>query len=158
MVRALVGRDAAGDWQIYAIEINLRMGGTTPPLLALEFLAGGKIDQQTGLFHARDGRIKYYTATDNLKSPAYRGLLPEDLIEIVARYGLGYRHGTGTGALFHMLGALSQYGKVGVTCIADSPEAAREIFAHTTQVLDAEVSGEGHGAAAPLLDRYVPME
>jgi len=154
----LVGRDAAGDWQAHAIEINLRMGGTTPPYHALEFLTGGQLDPATGLFRGEDGKAKYYSATDNLRSTAYRGLLPEDLFEIIARRRLGFRHADGTGVLFHMIGALSQYGKIGMTCIADSPEAAQQLFEDTTNALDAEIDGHAHGMQAPLLDRYFSME
>ena len=154
----LVGTDDAGALRAVAIEINLRMGGTTPPYMALEFLTGGALDPGTGLFRAPDGTVKYYTATDNLKSADYRGLLPEDLIEIVARSGLGYRHATGTGVLCHMIGALSQYGKVGVTCIGNDPGEASALFRRITDVLDAETQGKGHGETAPLLDRYILME
>ncbi|MDX1500447.1 MAG: peptide ligase PGM1-related protein [Woeseiaceae bacterium] len=154
----LVGRDPGGHWQSWAIEINLRMGGTTPPFHALEFLTGGRLDPDTGLFLTPSGHPKFYAATDNLKSRSYRGLLPEDLFQIIARHGIGYRHTTGTGALFHMIGALSQYGKVGTTCIADSPAAAEELFEETTRILDIEAEGGGHGVQAPLLDRYLSME
>ena len=154
----LVYRDRTGEWKASAIEINLRMGGTTPPFHALEFLTGGRIDPVSGLFHCPEGQAKYYKATDNLKSPNYRGLLPEDLMEIITRRGLGYRHATGTGALFHMIGALSQYGKIGMTCIANSAEEATALFESTTRVLDQEAEGGGHGVQAPLLDRYLKME
>ena len=154
----LVYRDDEGEWNASAIEINLRMGGTTPPFHALEFLTGGHLDQESGLFLDLDGDPKYYKATDNLKSPSYRGLLPDDLMQIVSKHRLGFRHSTGTGALFHMIGALSQYGKIGMTCIANSPEEAEALFEHTTQVLDDEAEGEGHGVQAPLLDRYLKME
>jgi len=154
----LAYRDAKGQWQVSAIEINLRMGGTTPPFHALEFLTGGHLDPQTGLFYCPEGVAKYYKATDNLKSPNYRGLLPEDLMAIITKHGLGYRHATGTGALFHMIGALSQFGKIGMTCIANSPGEARALFESTTRVLDDEAEGHGHGVQAPLLDRYLAME
>jgi len=154
----LVGREQSGDWIAYAIEINLRMGGTTPPFHALEFLTGGRLDPAGGLFYCPSGQEKYYNATDNLKSPTYRGLLPEDLFEIIARHGLGYRNSTGTGALFHMIGALSQYGKLGMTCIANSPEEAQSLFERTTRTLDNETGGDGNGVQAPLLDRYLAME
>ena len=134
------------------------MGGTTPPYHALEFLTGGRLDPDAGLFLTPEGDAKYYSATDNLKSPAYRGLLPEDLFEIIAKHGLGYRHTTGCGVLFYMIGALSQYGKIGMTCIADSPADAQALFEHTTSVLDDEAEGAGHGVQAPLLDRYLAME
>ena len=154
----LVSRGSSGAWQAHAIEINLRMGGTTPPFHALEFLTGGRLDPETGLFRTPEGKAKYYSATDNLKSPAYKGLLPEDLFEIVAKRRLGFRHADGTGALFHMIGALSQYGKMGMTCIADSPAAAQGLFERTTLALDEEIDGQGHGVQAPLLDRHFSME
>ena len=102
----LVGRGADGNWRATAIEINLRMGGTTPPYLALEFLTGGALEQQTGLFHAPDGTPKFYTATDNLKSPDYRrpfraglparhrdrGALPHDRRPLPVREGRRHLH------------------------------------------------------------------
>ena len=154
----LVAREHGGDWHAQAIEINLRMGGTTPPFYALEFLTGGHLDNDTGLFRCPNGRTKFYAATDNLKSPDYHGLLPEDLFEIVARRGIGFSHATGTGCLFHMIGALSQYGKVGMVCIADSPDDARALFDRATDALDEETGGKGHGVQVPLLDRYLKME
>ena len=154
----LVSRTSSGSWQAHAIEINLRMGGTTPPYHALEFLTGGQIDIKTGLFQQADGKAKYYSATDNLRSPAYKGLLPEDLFEIVARRRLGFRHSEGTGVLFHMIGALSQHGKIGMTCIANSPAEAQALFDNTTRALDAEIDGQAHGEQAPLLDRHFSME
>lgn len=154
----LVCRSAGGDWQEYAIEINLRMGGTTPPFHALEFLTAGKLDRETGLFHTPTGQIKYYAATDNLKSSAYRGLLPEDLFEIATRSGLNYRHATGTGVLFYMIGAISQYGKLGMACIGDSIEGAQTLFQRMTRVLDEQTATGAHGKPGPLLDRHVQME
>jgi len=154
----LIFRDKDSAWQCSAIEINLRMGGTTPPFHALEFLTGGRVDPGTGLFLDPSGQAKYYCATDNLKSPDYKGLLPEDLFEIISRRGLRYRHATGTGALFYMIGALSEHGKVGLTCIGNSAEEAQSLFDNTVRVLDEETQGEGHGEAGPLLDRHLAME
>ena len=145
-------------WQAHAIEINLRMGGTTPPYHALEFLTGGELDTDSGLFVAPNGQVKYYSATDNLKSPAYRGLLPEDLFEIVWNSGIGFKHATGTGVLFYMIGALSQYGKLGMTCIGNSAEEAQQLFENTVRVLDESTSGEAHGTPTPMSDRYIAIE
>jgi len=153
----LASRDQ-GDWQAHAIEINLRMGGTTPPYHALEFLTEGALDPGSGLFLAPDGQAKFYKATDNFKSPAYRGLLPEDLFEIIWNRGIGFKHSTGTGVLFYMIGALSQYGKIGMTCIGNSPEEAQQLFDETALVMDNSTSGDAHGVAAPMNDRYIGME
>ena len=37
-------REPAAEWNLAALEINLRMGGTTHPFLALQFLTGGQLD------------------------------------------------------------------------------------------------------------------
>lgn len=153
----LVSRDQR-EWQVHAIEINLRMGGTTPPYHALEFLTEGELDASSGLFVAPNGQAKFYKATDNFKSPAYRGLLPEDLFEIIWNRGIGFKHSTGTGVLFYMIGALSQYGKIGMTCIGNSPEEAQRLFDETAMIMDESTDGDAHGEAAPMNDRYIGME
>ena len=40
--------------------------------------------------------------------------------------------------LFHLIGALSQYGKLGVTAIANSRAEVENIYKHTLAVLDRE--------------------
>jgi hypothetical protein len=137
----LVVRDAPErPWRLYALEINLRMGGTTHPYLALQFLTGGQLDPATGQFLSPTGHAKCYRATDNLRSEAYRGLLPEDLIEILTINKLHYSHGTESGVLFHLIGALSEFGKLGLTVIANSEEEVDELFERTLAVLDRETA------------------
>jgi hypothetical protein len=134
-----VGRASeASEWERYALEINLRIGGTTHPFLALQFLTGGRLDPESGHFLAPSGQPKFYRSTDNLRSESYRGLSPEDLIDIMTINRLHYSHGTETGALFHMIGALSQFGKVGLTAIGGSLEEAESIYAGAIAVLDRE--------------------
>jgi hypothetical protein len=148
-------KDGKGAWKCFAIEINLRMGGTTHPFLALQFLTGGELDREGGLFISPRGTPKYYFSTDSLKSPAYRGLLPDDLVEVLALHGLNFLPSTETGVLFHMIGPISQYGKVGVTCIGDSRDEADALYQWTTRVLDQETgaSPERQGRLERLFDR-----
>jgi hypothetical protein len=135
----LLWRDApGGDWNMAALEINLRMGGTTHPYLALQFLTGGHLDRDTGLFFSPTGLAKYYRATDNLRSDAYRGLLPEDLIDILTENRLHYSHATDSGVLFHLIGAVSEFGKLGLTAIGNSREEADALYYQTLEVLDRE--------------------
>ncbi len=136
------------------------MGGTTPPYHALEFLTSGELNPETGIFYAPTGQEKFYSATDNLKSPAYRGLLPEDLFDISIRNKIHYQPDSGTGVLFYMIGALSQYGKIGMTCIGNSPEQANELFRRTVAILDRETDfgSHDHGALEPLFDNRANME
>lgn len=125
-------------WTISALEINLRMGGTTHPFLALQFLTSGALDPKTGLFRSPSGHVKYYRATDNLRSENYRGLLPEDLVDILTVNRLHYSHATESGVLFHLIGAVSQYGKLGMTAIANSRAEVEDIYARALSVLDRE--------------------
>ncbi len=156
----LLTRSAGSDWESHALEINLRMGGTTPPFHALEFLTSGELNPDTGIYHAPTGQEKFYSATDNLKSPAYRGLLPEDLFDIIISNKIHYQPDSGTGVLFYMIGALSQYGKLGMTCIGNTPEQASELFRRTVALLDreTETGSRDHGELEPLFDNPVSME
>ena len=78
--------------------------------------------------------------------PAYRGVLPEDLIDIVTNNGLHYSYRTESGVLFHLIGALSEWGKLGVTVIANSRDEVNELYRRTLAVLDRE-AGLGHAPA-----------
>jgi PGM1 C-terminal domain len=135
-----VVRPRGGEWDVRAIEINLRMGATTHPFLALRFLTGGELDPVSGEFRAPSGLAKSYRSTDNLCSPAYRGLSPEDLIEIVTANHLHYDSRTETGVLFHLIGALSEFGKVGLTAIGNSVEEVEALYGRTLAILDRETA------------------
>jgi PGM1 C-terminal domain len=128
-------------WQTWAIEINLRKGGTTHPFMTLKFLTNGQYDQATGQFHGRDRQSKYYVATDNLQKPHYHGLLPSDLMDIIACHQLHFDTSTETGTVFHLMGCLSEFGKLGITSIGNSPEQAEAIYQQVVSALDQETLG-----------------
>jgi hypothetical protein len=126
-------------WRHLAIEINLRKGGTTHPFLMLQFLTDGRYDPNTGQFVMSTGRPRCYYASDNLESERYRGLTPDDLIDIAVMNRLHFHAATGEGVAFHLIGALSEFGKLGVVCIGETPERAEAFYRRTVDVLDAEV-------------------
>ena len=125
-------------WKHYAIEINLRKGGTTHPYLMLEFLTDGRYDPLTAIYLTANGQPRYYFFSDNLQSENYKGLTPHDLIEISTANDLLYNGSIQQGVMFHMIGALSQYGKLGILCIGATPEIATGLFQKTVDVLDRE--------------------
>jgi hypothetical protein len=125
-------------WEHHAIEINLRKGGTTHPYLVLQFLTDGDYDPDTGLYRTPDGQPRHYLASDNLQNPAYRGLAPDDLMDIVANHGLHFDAATQQGVVFHLIGALSEHGKLGAVCIGDSADSAGKLYRRTVEVLDRE--------------------
>ncbi len=131
-----------GTWDTQAIEINLRKGGTTHPFMTLKLLTNGRYEPFTGLFYSQQGRPKYYIATDNLQKDRYRGLLPNDLMDIIAQYRLHFDTGTETGTVFHLMGCLSEFGKLGLTSIGDSPQQAEEIYNRVVQVIDEETPND----------------
>jgi hypothetical protein len=126
------------NWEHAAIEINLRKGGTTHPYLILRFLTDGTYDADDGLYCTPTSQPCYYYASDNLQSPAYKGLTPDDLVDIAVDNGLHFDGASQQGVVFHLIGALSQYGKVGTVCIGDSHESALNYYEDTIAVLDRE--------------------
>jgi hypothetical protein len=125
-------------WETYAIEINLRKGGTTHPFLTLQFLTGGTYDPESATFATPNGRKKFLVASDHVESPRYRGYTPDDLFDLVVRRGLHFGQVRQTGVVFHMLSALGSAGRLGLTAVGDSPEEARAIFAKAQAVFDEE--------------------
>lgn len=140
---------APREWDIQAIEINLRKGGTTHPFMTLKYLTNGRYDLATGLFYTQQGRAKYYVATDNLQKERYRGLLPNDLMDVIAHHQLHFDTGTEVGTVFHLMGCLSEFGKVGLTSIGDSPQHAEEIYNKVAKVLDEETKTPSNNSSLP---------
>jgi hypothetical protein len=131
-----VQRDDA--WHHYGIEINLRKGGTTHPFLMLQFLTGGAYDPVSGLFRTPAGQPRFYYASDNLEAPHYKGLTPTDLVDVAVLNGLHYDGTVHEGVVFHLIGALSEFGKLGVVCVGASPERSEALYHRTVEILDRE--------------------
>jgi hypothetical protein len=131
-----------GDWNRYAIEINLRMTGTTHPIMMMKLLNDGDYDPDRGLYLTRRREPRYYVSTDNLVEPHYQGLLPDDVLDIAAVHDVHYRPWKETGVVFHLLGAVSQFGKIGMTAIGATPEEAEAFYQRAKVVLDNETRGD----------------
>ncbi len=137
-----------GKWEPYAIEINLRKGGTTHPFLTLQFLTDGTYDPNTGIFTAPNGQQKFFVASDHVESPKYRTLTPDDLFDIVVRHNLHFNQTRQTGVVFHMMSALGELGRTGLTAVGNSHEDAKATYDRAIAVLDEEARGEAQPATA----------
>ncbi|MEZ4592143.1 MAG: peptide ligase PGM1-related protein [Chloroflexota bacterium] len=126
----------ADGWHHYAIEINLRKGGTTHPFLMLQFLTNGIYDVGEGQYYTPLAQPRYYYASDNVHSSAYLGLTPDDLVDLAVLNGLHFNGATQQGVVFHLMGALSEFGKFGIVCIGDSPERAKKLYQKTINTLE----------------------
>jgi len=145
----VVVRNEAGEWEGYAIEINLRKGGTTHPFLTLAYLTDGVYDPDTATFTTPGGEHKHLVASDHVDSPLYTGLTPDDVFDAIVRSGLHWDKARQTGVVFHMLSALSAQGHLGMTAIGNSPAEARDLYDRAVAVLDAE-------AAEAMTERPLP--
>jgi hypothetical protein len=129
----------AAEWRVYALEINLRKGGTTHPYAALRNIAPGRYDTGSGRWITEDGGTRCYSATDNLVDPAWLGLSPASVIAAVADAGLQFDPETGIGVVLHMLSGLTIDGRFGLTAIGETPEAAARMHDATRAAVAALV-------------------
>ncbi|MFY9587208.1 MAG: hypothetical protein WAT66_07115 [Actinomycetota bacterium] len=128
----------SGDtWTPYALEINLRSGGTTHPLLTLLSLTDGDYDPDTATFRVPDGREKFYVASDHVEGKGYERLTPDDLLDL-AESELRWDEQALTGVAFHFVSAIASAGRTGVTVIGDSASDAMQRYKHVVDVLDRE--------------------
>ena len=131
-------RGERGEWEVYAIEINLRKGGTTHPFLTLQFLTDGSYDAAGGAFVTPRGESKCFVATDRLESPRYRVFTHEQLFDIAVRHGLHFDQSRQKGVVFHMMNALAELGMVGLTAVGNTHEEADALYRKTVAALDQE--------------------
>jgi hypothetical protein len=131
----VVVRGSDGGWTAYAIELNLRKGGTTHPFLTLQFLTDGRYDPATALFLTPRGHEKHLVATDHLESGLLRGLSSSDLFDIVARHGLHFDQSRQVGIVFHMISSITEHGRIGLTAVGDSPAEADRRYREAERIL-----------------------
>ena len=124
----LLARRMGHGWQLWAIEINLRKGGTTHPFQLASSASAGRFDRASGLLRSCDGAPVFYEASDELRLPHCRGLLPEQLLDDWVRRGLYFNSASRRGCIPHRLGALSEHGLVGATVLGRSRREASELM------------------------------
>jgi len=136
----LTVKNDAGQWEPYAIEVNLRKGGTTHPFLTLQYLTDGLYDPDTGEFTTESGERRYYVASDHVESPAYRIFTADDLLDLISVHRLTFDQTCQTGLVLHMFSGVGQLGRLGVTCIHGTPQRARALYDDFVALLDREAA------------------
>ena len=124
--------DGVEKWTVTGIEINLRQGGTTHPYSTMCILCGGHMDAD-GIFRTKDGKERYYEATDSYIDTRLKGLTSSEFLqeyqtssdpEIVK---LRWNDNQKVGVVFHLLPFL-EIGKIGFTAIGETSEQANCLF------------------------------
>ncbi len=128
-------RDHTGTWTSYAIEINLRKGGTTHPFLTLQFLTDGRYDGPSGLFLTAGGAEKHLVATDHLESESLRALTIDDVFDIVARHRIHFDQARQVGVVFHMISCVTEDGRLGLTAVGNTAAEAESLYQHAKRTL-----------------------
>lgn len=131
----LLTRGDGNRWQPFALEVNLRMGGTTHPYQTLARLTGGRYDQKTARFATRHGHPRHYVATDHLEIQQLPMLGQPGLLARAMREDLRFDHNRDRGVVFHMLSSVEPLASVGVTAIADTARSADDLYARVHEAL-----------------------
>lgn len=123
-------------WTLYALETNLRQGGTSPPLGLLRSLVPGSYCADVGRWEGVGGETPCYRSTDNLVNPRWVGLAPERAIGWLADAGLEWDPARRAGVVLHLMSCLAVDGRMGLTAIAGTPAEAGALFDEAVRVLD----------------------
>ena len=122
-----IARRTGEGWELCALEINLRKGGTTHPYGITRFLTGGRYDEASATYADAGGSPIHYGATDNLVDDRWRGCTPTDVRRTLRSSGLAYDRTTGEGIVPHLLDCLAVDGRMGYTAIGHSPTAVARL-------------------------------
>jgi len=113
--------------RIYAIEINLRSGGTTHPYETARLLCRGEI-QPDGSLRAHNGGEKFYRASDNVVSENFRKFTIKQLAAVLSESEARWDATLMKGCVFYCMGALPDHGKVGMLSVGDTQEEASRLY------------------------------
>lgn len=129
-----LGSGAEG-YQLYLVDLKPRRGSLTMPLETACFLTKGIYQSSSGTFRMPSGQLSCYVSCESAAPVEAKGFCSQDLIDIITDAGLHYNSAVGRGVVFHMIGALSQYGRVGATCIAPNVDEAQELYEQMRETL-----------------------
>lgn len=108
------------DGNIFAIEINLRQGGTTHPYQLAKHLTSSRFDYRTGTLRTEGNQKIYYQSNDNWLDEKLKGKAISSLLDFMVQNHVTYNPLLKSGVIFHMLGTMKENGKIGFTVIGAS--------------------------------------
>ena len=125
-----------GGHNLYAVEINLRTGGTTHPEATLALLVGGCISSD-GIFNTNDNEVRTYIATD---CHSIKPCSESDLIRAIEcktnplACKIRWNKTERVGVVFHLFKFASR-GRIGFTAIGRDKEESQQLFDTTKEFL-----------------------
>lgn len=118
---------------LYAVEINVRCGGTSHPTAMAYGTCGAQINRSDGSVRTPDGRRLFIESHDNLQDDAWIGCEPYAIIQAIKKHNLAFNGERGI--IGHLFSTLKTYGKTGGTFMARSPEDATKLCQDYVQML-----------------------
>lgn len=122
-------------FKLFAIEINLRKGGTTHPYELTRSATGALYSRKTGLLSVGKNNIYYY-ASDNIRNKKWASKSPKKLIELIKNKDLNFNRITKRGVIIHLFSILREDGRFGATFIATSPKKVDKLYQKTLTILN----------------------
>jgi hypothetical protein len=122
-------------WKLFALEINLRKGGTTHPYGVTRILTGGRYEPEAGRFLSQDGSERCYAATDNLVDESWRTRTPADVRHRLSAADVAFDRASAVGVVPHLLDCLPLDGRMGYTAIGRSPAEVADLEARIEEAL-----------------------
>lgn len=124
------------DGKRFAIEINLRQGGTTHLRAEAMIATGAQYESKSGHFLTASGKRIFYAGTDSVIDIRLTTREPDLLLEHFSRTGLLFSRSRQEGVIFHLLDSMSRYGCIGFTAVAGSRRGALSLFKRARREID----------------------
>ena len=140
----------AGAWAVVRHRAQSAQGRDDAPVPHAAVPDRRRLRPGTALFTAPSGREKYLVASDHVESDQLRGLTIDDLFDIAVRHRLHFHQGRQTGIVFHMMSAVGELGRVGLTAVDDTPDLADQRYRKAEAVL-VEESQPGRETPLPAI-------
>ena len=125
-----------GGWTPYAIELNLRKGGTTHPFLTLQFLTDGRVRPARPRCSSRRAATRSTWWPPTTSSPSCcEGWCRPTCSTSWRGTGCTSTSRARSGVVFHMISCLTEHGRVGLTAVGDTPAEADRRYRDASRIL-----------------------
>jgi hypothetical protein len=84
---------------------------------------------------ARNGKTKAHVANHHPEHEVLKQLTPAEVFDFVVTEGLHFRHRRRAGVVLHVISAVTEHGRLGLTAVGDTPLEAWMMHERATQGL-----------------------
>ena len=136
----LANQGTDGSWDVHAVEVNLRQGGTTHPHAMMSLLCGGSMGSD-GLFRNADGEVRTYIATDTYYNPHLKGCSENQILDAIEcktntlANTIRWDTTKCIGVIFHLFKFVETHGRIGFTAIGRNDEEVQTFYDTVKQFL-----------------------